>query len=210
MAEPVIQQQGLDRIVVQLPGVQDTAKAKDIVRMSVARSAKLEPLQEIELPVNKAVLVIGGGLVLLGFLEWQRSTFAWKCTGLDADHLRRVVGVSTMTIGGLLKHMTFVEQYWFRRVLHGADPLPPWDTIDWATDREVVTEVSDRGDGTIRVPSPPWRFAGSDVRLTGEPRYRGEDNRAVLGELLGLTDADLDRPTPATAAAATGAARAAR
>ena len=31
VAEPVIQQQGLDRIVVQLPGVQDTAKAKDIL-----------------------------------------------------------------------------------------------------------------------------------------------------------------------------------
>ena len=39
-----------------------TAKAKDIVRMSVARTALLQPLQEIELPINKAVLVIGGGL----------------------------------------------------------------------------------------------------------------------------------------------------
>jgi len=39
-----------------------TAKAKDIVRMSVARTALLKPLQEIELPINKAVLVIGGGL----------------------------------------------------------------------------------------------------------------------------------------------------
>jgi heterodisulfide reductase subunit A len=39
-----------------------TAKAKDIVRMSVARSALLKPLQEIELPINKAVLVIGGGV----------------------------------------------------------------------------------------------------------------------------------------------------
>ena len=38
VAEPVIQQQGLDRIVVQLPGVQDTAKAKDIV----GRTATLE------------------------------------------------------------------------------------------------------------------------------------------------------------------------
>jgi len=37
-AEPVIQQQGLDRIVVQLPGVQDTAKAKDIL----GRTATLE------------------------------------------------------------------------------------------------------------------------------------------------------------------------
>ena len=38
VAEPVIQQQGLDRIVVQLPGVQDTAKAKDII----GRTATLE------------------------------------------------------------------------------------------------------------------------------------------------------------------------
>jgi heterodisulfide reductase subunit A2 len=39
-----------------------TAKAKDIVRMSVARTALLKPLQEIDLPINKAILVIGGGL----------------------------------------------------------------------------------------------------------------------------------------------------
>jgi heterodisulfide reductase subunit A len=39
-----------------------TAKARDITRMSVARSAVLEPLQEFDLPVNKAALVVGGGL----------------------------------------------------------------------------------------------------------------------------------------------------
>jgi heterodisulfide reductase subunit A len=39
-----------------------TKKAKDIVRMSVARTANLEPLQEFDLPVNKAGLVVGGGL----------------------------------------------------------------------------------------------------------------------------------------------------
>ena len=38
-----------------------TAKAKDIVRMSVARAAKLEPLSEFDLPVNKRALVVGGG-----------------------------------------------------------------------------------------------------------------------------------------------------
>jgi heterodisulfide reductase subunit A len=37
-------------------------KAKDIVRMSVARVAYLEPLQEFDLPVNKTALVVGGGL----------------------------------------------------------------------------------------------------------------------------------------------------
>ena len=39
-----------------------TAKAQDIIRMSVARSIDLEPLQEFDLPVNKAALVVGGGL----------------------------------------------------------------------------------------------------------------------------------------------------
>ena len=39
-----------------------TLKAKDIVRMSVARTAHLEPLQEFDLPVNKTALVVGGGL----------------------------------------------------------------------------------------------------------------------------------------------------
>ena len=39
-----------------------TQKAKDIIRMSVARSCRLEPLQEFDLPVNKAALVVGGGV----------------------------------------------------------------------------------------------------------------------------------------------------
>ena len=39
-----------------------TKKAQDIVRMSVARAGYLEPLQEFDLPVNKATLVVGGGI----------------------------------------------------------------------------------------------------------------------------------------------------
>lgn len=39
-----------------------TQKAQDIVRMSVARARYLQPLQEFDLPVNKAALVVGGGI----------------------------------------------------------------------------------------------------------------------------------------------------
>jgi heterodisulfide reductase subunit A len=39
-----------------------TEKARDIIRMSVARASHLEPLQEIDLPVNKATLILGGGI----------------------------------------------------------------------------------------------------------------------------------------------------
>jgi heterodisulfide reductase subunit A len=41
---------------------ESTRKAKDIIRMSVARAGYLEPLQEFDLPVNKTTLVVGGGI----------------------------------------------------------------------------------------------------------------------------------------------------
>lgn len=38
---------------------------------------------------------------LQGFLEYQRATFAWKCSGLDAAGLAAAVGASSL--GGMLK-----------------------------------------------------------------------------------------------------------
>ena len=32
--------------------------------------------------------------------------------------------------------MAYVEDYWFSRRLHGRDPHPPWDTVDWEADRD--------------------------------------------------------------------------
>ena len=61
VAEPVIQQQGLDRIVVQLPGVQDTAKAKDIL----GRTATLE-IRMVEESSEARLAEIGSGAVPLG------------------------------------------------------------------------------------------------------------------------------------------------
>ena len=57
---------------------------------------------------------------LLGFLDYQRATLAWKCAGLDAAGLRATVGASTITLGGLLKHLAFVEDYWFGQPLASA------------------------------------------------------------------------------------------
>ena len=71
---------------------------------------------------------------LLGFLEYQRATLAWKCSGLDQAGLQATVGASSMTLGGLLKHLAFVEDYWFSQRLHGQDRRPPWDTVDWKAD----------------------------------------------------------------------------
>ncbi|MBS0433770.1 MAG: protein translocase subunit SecD [Proteobacteria bacterium] len=61
VAEPVIQQQGLDRVVVQLPGVQDTAKAKDII----GRTATLE-VRMVEDSAEAAAAAAGSGPVPFG------------------------------------------------------------------------------------------------------------------------------------------------
>ncbi|MFD0558181.1 DinB family protein [Stackebrandtia endophytica] len=65
---------------------------------------------------------------LLGFLEFQRATFRWKTDGLDAAGLNVSVAASTMTLGGLLKHLSFVEDYWFSVRLFDRRPHPPWDS----------------------------------------------------------------------------------
>jgi preprotein translocase subunit SecD len=61
VAEPVIQQQGLDRVVVQLPGVQDTAKAKDII----GRTATLE-VRLVDDSVEAQAAATGTGPVPFG------------------------------------------------------------------------------------------------------------------------------------------------
>lgn len=71
---------------------------------------------------------------ILGFLDYQRATFAWKCAGLDAAGLRATVGVSTMTLGGMLKHLAWVEGHWFSRFLHDRELGAPWDSVDWKAD----------------------------------------------------------------------------
>ncbi|HSK98267.1 MAG TPA: DinB family protein [Euzebyales bacterium] len=81
-------------------------------------------------------LAAGEAATLLGFLDYQRATLAWKCSGLDAAGLAATVGASSMTLGGMLKHLALVEDDWCARVLHGRAMPAPWDTVDWEADRD--------------------------------------------------------------------------
>ena len=65
VAEPVIQQQGADRIVVQLPGVQDVAKAKELL----GRTATLEIRMVDDTPTAQAALL--GGTVPFGLERYN-------------------------------------------------------------------------------------------------------------------------------------------
>ena len=73
---------------------------------------------------------------LAGALDRLRTTFRWKAGGLDAGGLRARLGPSTLTLGALLKHLAFVEDYSFGTRLLGVSPGPPWETVDWDADPE--------------------------------------------------------------------------
>lgn len=81
-------------------------------------------------------LAKGEAATLVGFLDFQRATLEWKTRDLDADGLRRRLPghPSTMTLAGLLKHLAWVEDYWFTEVLSHAPMPEPWAGVDWKAD----------------------------------------------------------------------------
>jgi uncharacterized damage-inducible protein DinB len=63
--------------------------------------------------------------MLDGWLDWHRQTLLFKCQGLNAEQLKRATcEPSTLTLLGLVRHMTEVERSWFRRRVTGEDV--PW------------------------------------------------------------------------------------
>ncbi|NDD86498.1 MAG: DinB family protein [Actinobacteria bacterium] len=72
---------------------------------------------------------------LLGFLDYQRSTLEWKTRGLDATGLAQRVSPSSMTLGGILKHLAWVEDHWFSYFLFNVDRSEPWRSVDWSADQ---------------------------------------------------------------------------
>jgi CoA:oxalate CoA-transferase len=96
----------------------------------------------------------------------------WAATH-DVDTLVSIVDANGFTVGVV------------RSVTEAA-------TSAWAVERGAIVEIDNRAGGTVRIPNSPIRFSDSDAGVRGQVRYRGEDNRTVLHELLGLADVTLD------------------
>jgi uncharacterized damage-inducible protein DinB len=114
---------------------------------------------------------------LLGYLEFHRHTFAWKTAGLDAAGLAVTVGASTMTLGGMTKHLAFVEDWWCNVSLHGRPAAPPWDTVDWSADADW-----------------DWHSAAHDSPEQLRELWRDAVERSRTAVAEALTDGGLDRP----------------
>ena len=69
---------------------------------------------------------------LVGALDRLRTTFRWKADGLDAAGLRTRIGASTLTLGGLLKHLAAVRGLHVHGQAAAASPIgAPWDATGW-------------------------------------------------------------------------------
>src|SRR4051812_1112369 len=68
---------------------------------------------------------------LVGALDRLRATFRWKADDLDATGLQTRVGASSLTLGGLLKHLAAVEDHMFTVKMRGEPIGAPWEATGW-------------------------------------------------------------------------------
>jgi hypothetical protein len=110
--------------------------------------------------------------VLLGYLAYHRAVLARKLDGLtDAQARLAAIAPSRLTLLGLVRHMTDVERWWFRRVLIG-DDVPPlfddeeeWDVPLDGTVNDVLVAFWDE----IAVIDQHLMVASLDDVSTGNP-----------------------------------------
>ncbi|GAA3286444.1 DUF664 domain-containing protein [Dactylosporangium vinaceum] len=119
--------------------------------------------------------------LLLFALERSRAQFAWKTGGLDAAALARPLPPSTMTLGGLLKHLAAVEER-YAVDFTGRPPGPPLDNPEALADTGWV-----------------WRSATNDepAQLYSLWHSAVARSRAAMQTVLAAEGA-LDRPAEYT------------
>jgi uncharacterized Zn finger protein len=68
--------------------------------------------------------------LLCAMVDYQRAVLLRKVGGLDEDDLRRTMTSTGLTLLGLVKHLAYVERYWFQEVFAGVEVDMPWSDDD--------------------------------------------------------------------------------
>lgn len=113
---------------------------------------------------------------LLFALDRSRATLAWKCSGLDTAGLNRPHPPSTMTLGGLMKHLALVEDYYTATDLVGQPIVAPWDAVDFDAD-----------------PQWEWRTAAEDSPDELYALWNGAVQRSRAAVAAALAGGGLDQ-----------------
>jgi len=110
--------------------------------------------------------------------ELQEILRSWALTISDATAIEEALALHSLATGKIRSTRELADS-------------------DWGIARDVTVEVSNRGGGSVRIPNAPWKFSDATVTTGGSPKYRGEDNTEVLGELLGMSPAQVEALTDA-------------
>lgn len=74
-----------------------------------------------------------------------------------------------MTLGGMMKHLAFVEDYWFGYVLSAQEPTDPWASVDW--DAEPDWDWESAGGQSLDELRELWATAVDRSRVAAESAY---------------------------------------
>jgi hypothetical protein len=131
---------------------------------------------------------------LVGALDRLRATFRWKAGHLDAAGLAVHVGASSLTLGGLLKHLAAMEDYAFTVKMLGEPLGEPWEGFGWdgSNDWEFTSAAEDRPaelyalyDGAVDRARKRLAVALADGGLDQRVNFSGSDGtQATLRRLL--------------------------
>jgi hypothetical protein len=135
----------------------------------------------MDIKVDEPSTTAGEVELQLFALERSRMQFAWKCGGLDAAGLSKPYPPSTMTLGGLLKHLALVEDYYGALDVAGQAPGAPWNAVDFDAD-----------------PDWAWRSAADDTPEELYALWRGAVERSRAAWALAVADGGLDQPAKFT------------
>ncbi|MCL0093772.1 FAD-dependent oxidoreductase [Dehalococcoidia bacterium] len=159
-----------------------TEKAKDIVRMSVARTLSLQPLQEFDLPVSKTGLVVGGGLAgMTSALSLANQGFEVHLVEKDTD------------LGGMARRIHFTlegldVQAYLRDVIRKVYQHPLIHVSHDAT----ITDVSGYVGNFITTVESEGRVKvihhGATILATGADEYRPTEYLYGEGRVLTLLE----------------------
>jgi uncharacterized damage-inducible protein DinB len=130
--------------------------------------------------------------MLTGWLDFHRATLALKCAGLSDAQLKTASAPpSTLTLLGLVRHLTDVERYWFRTIFDGEQNVPsygseqsPDDDFN-ALDSAPVDEVFARWRGEQAHAAKLVDRAASLDQLAVMPRRSGHPSlRWILTHMV--------------------------
>lgn len=80
--------------------------------------------------------------MLVAFLDYQRAVMIDKASGLTQEQWGQRFEPSTMTLGGMIYHLTVVEESWFADYFAGDGLGEPWASVDWEADRDWEWNVA--------------------------------------------------------------------